>query len=156
IVYITHDLATAYQISDTIVVLYRGSVAEAGDVELVVKRPRHPYTQLLLSSIPLASPERTWLPKARRHPRGPRTQSTPGASSRPAARPSRRRAARRRRPLSRPIAAEPLRAISTAALRSSPRTILNRGGRDDEAHLLSDHAGRHPGSDGESPGPDEA
>jgi len=61
IVYITHDLATAYQISDTIVVLYRGSVAEIGDVELVVKQPRHPYTQLLLSSIPLASPERTWL-----------------------------------------------------------------------------------------------
>src|SRR5262247_4626967 len=61
IVYITHDLATAYQISDTIVVLYRGAVAEAGDVELVVKQPRHPYTQLLLSSIPRASAERTWL-----------------------------------------------------------------------------------------------
>jgi peptide/nickel transport system ATP-binding protein len=61
IVYITHDLATAYQISDTIVVLYRGSVVEIGDVELVVKRPRHPYTQLLLSSIPLARPERTWM-----------------------------------------------------------------------------------------------
>jgi oligopeptide/dipeptide ABC transporter ATP-binding protein len=60
IIYITHDLATAYQISDNIVVLYRGSVAEAGDVELVVKQPQHPYTQLLISSIPLASPERTW------------------------------------------------------------------------------------------------
>ena len=61
IVYITHDLATAYQISDTIVVLYRGSVAEAGDVALVVKQPRHPYTQLLLSSIPQASAARTWM-----------------------------------------------------------------------------------------------
>jgi peptide/nickel transport system ATP-binding protein len=60
IVYITHDLATAYQISENIVVLYRGAVAEAGDVELVVKRPSHPYTQLLISSIPLASAERTW------------------------------------------------------------------------------------------------
>jgi peptide/nickel transport system ATP-binding protein len=60
IIYITHDLATAYQISENIVVLYRGSVAEAGDVELVVKRPQHPYTQLLISSIPLASAERTW------------------------------------------------------------------------------------------------
>src|SRR5262249_567560 len=60
IVYITHDLATAYQISDNAVVLYRGSVAEAGDVELVVKDPRHPYTQLLISSIPLAGTERTW------------------------------------------------------------------------------------------------
>jgi oligopeptide/dipeptide ABC transporter ATP-binding protein len=60
IIYITHDLATAYQISENIVVLYRGSVAEAGDVERVVKRPQHPYTQLLISSIPMASAERTW------------------------------------------------------------------------------------------------
>lgn len=60
IIYITHDLATAYQISDNVVVLYRGAVAEAGDVELVVKQPRHPYTQLLIASIPLASTERTW------------------------------------------------------------------------------------------------
>jgi len=72
IVYITHDLATAYQISDTIVVLYRGSVAEAGDVELVVKRPQHPYTQLLLSSIPLASPERTWMTESATAPTAPR------------------------------------------------------------------------------------
>lgn len=43
IMYITHDLATAYQISENIVVLYRGSVAEAGDVELVVKQPQHSY-----------------------------------------------------------------------------------------------------------------
>jgi peptide/nickel transport system ATP-binding protein len=41
-------------------VLYRGAVVEAGDVELVVKQPHHPYTQLLMSSIPLASAERTW------------------------------------------------------------------------------------------------
>ncbi len=60
IIYITHDLATAYQISENIVVLYRGSVAEAGDVELVVKQPQHPYTRLLISSIPVASAERTW------------------------------------------------------------------------------------------------
>jgi peptide/nickel transport system ATP-binding protein len=61
IVYITHDLATAYQISDNIVVLYRGSVAEAGDVERVVKVPHHPYTRLLISSIPVASAEQTWV-----------------------------------------------------------------------------------------------
>jgi peptide/nickel transport system ATP-binding protein len=60
IIYITHDLATAYQISENMVVLYRGSVAEAGDVECVVKHPQHPYTQLLISSIPMASAERTW------------------------------------------------------------------------------------------------
>ena len=68
VVYITHDLATAYQISDRIIVLYRGAVAEAGDVELVVKRPQHPYTQLLLSSIPLASAERSWLTEETRAP----------------------------------------------------------------------------------------
>lgn len=60
IIYITHDLATAYQVADTILVLYRASVAEAGDVELVVKSPQHPYTQLLIGSIPRVSTVRDW------------------------------------------------------------------------------------------------
>jgi peptide/nickel transport system ATP-binding protein len=61
IIYITHDLATAYQVGDNIVVLYRASIAEAGDVEHVVRAPLHPYTQLLVGSIPLVSTERDWL-----------------------------------------------------------------------------------------------
>jgi peptide/nickel transport system ATP-binding protein len=61
IIYITHDLATAYQVADNIIVLYRASVAEAGDVELVVKAPEHPYTQLLIASVPQVSVERSWL-----------------------------------------------------------------------------------------------
>jgi len=60
ILYITHDLATAYQVADTILVLYRAAVAEAGDVELVVKDPRHPYTKLLIGSIPQVSTTRDW------------------------------------------------------------------------------------------------
>ncbi|HEY2593160.1 MAG TPA: ATP-binding cassette domain-containing protein, partial [Chloroflexota bacterium] len=60
IVYITHDLTTAYQISDNIIVLYRGTVAEAGDVELVVRDPRHPYTQLLVQSVPKPDPSERW------------------------------------------------------------------------------------------------
>jgi peptide/nickel transport system ATP-binding protein len=60
LVYITHDLATAYQISDRIIVLYRGDVVEAGDPEQVVKHPEHPYTKLLIGSIPLPDPERRW------------------------------------------------------------------------------------------------
>ncbi len=60
IVYITHDLTTAYQISDAIIVLYRGGVAEAGDVDLVVQQPRHPYTQLLIRSVPRPDPNRVW------------------------------------------------------------------------------------------------
>jgi peptide/nickel transport system ATP-binding protein len=60
ILYITHDLATAYQVADAIIVLYRASVAEAGDVVRVVKEPLHPYTQLLIGSVPRVSIERNW------------------------------------------------------------------------------------------------
>lgn len=52
ILYITHDLTTAYHISDSIIVLYRGGVMEAGDVDTVIKNPKHPYTKLLIDSIP--------------------------------------------------------------------------------------------------------
>jgi peptide/nickel transport system ATP-binding protein len=58
--YITHDLTTAYQVSRNIIVLYRGEVMEAGDVDLVVRQPLHPYTQLLVESIPAVSTTRTW------------------------------------------------------------------------------------------------
>jgi peptide/nickel transport system ATP-binding protein len=64
IVYITHDLTTAYQISDNIVVLYRGAVAEAGDVEQVVRQPKHPYTRLLIGSIPMPNPDLPWAAEA--------------------------------------------------------------------------------------------
>jgi oligopeptide/dipeptide ABC transporter ATP-binding protein len=61
ILYITHDLATAYQISDSILVLYRAHLAEAGAMERVVADPQHPYTQLLVSAIPRAQAARDWL-----------------------------------------------------------------------------------------------
>jgi oligopeptide/dipeptide ABC transporter ATP-binding protein len=60
VLYITHDLTTAYQISQNIIVLYGGSVSEAGDVELVVRQPKHPYTQLLIGSIPSPNPRHRW------------------------------------------------------------------------------------------------
>jgi oligopeptide/dipeptide ABC transporter ATP-binding protein len=60
LIYITHDLTTAYQISSDIIVLYSGIVAEVGSVERVVKAPKHPYTQLLVGSIPLPDPDRQW------------------------------------------------------------------------------------------------
>lgn len=60
ILYITHDLTTAYQVSDNILVLYKGRIAEVGDVVPVIKKPEHPYTQLLVSSIPLPDPNRRW------------------------------------------------------------------------------------------------
>jgi len=58
--YITHDLSTAYQISDNIYVLYSGSVMEYGDVDSVIQNPQHPYTQLLVRSIPVPDPDVRW------------------------------------------------------------------------------------------------
>jgi peptide/nickel transport system ATP-binding protein len=60
ILYITHDLTTAYHVSDYIVILYHGSVMEAGDVDPIIKEPKHPYTQLLVGSIPWPDPNRPW------------------------------------------------------------------------------------------------
>lgn len=50
--YITHDLATAYYISDYIAVMYRGTIVEFGKARAVLRDPQHPYTRLLLDSIP--------------------------------------------------------------------------------------------------------
>jgi oligopeptide/dipeptide ABC transporter ATP-binding protein len=60
ILYITHDLTTAYHVSDYIIILYRGSVMEAGDVDAVISDPKHPYTQLLIDSIPWPDLQRQW------------------------------------------------------------------------------------------------
>jgi len=60
ILYITHDLTTAYHVSNDIMVLYRGELAEVGDVDHVIKSPQHPYTQLLVDSIPWPDLDRTW------------------------------------------------------------------------------------------------
>ena len=60
ILYITHDLATAYHISEDIMVLYQGSTVEAGDVDTVITDPQHPYTRLLVGSIPWPDPNRRW------------------------------------------------------------------------------------------------
>lgn len=58
--YITHDLTTAYQICHNIIVLYRGAVAEVGDVDLVIKNPQHPYSRLLITSIPEPDVNNRW------------------------------------------------------------------------------------------------
>lgn len=60
ILYITHDLATAYHVSDYVMVLYRGRVVEAGPPGQVIGNPEHPYTRLLVDSIPWPDPDRPW------------------------------------------------------------------------------------------------
>jgi peptide/nickel transport system ATP-binding protein len=49
---ITHDLSVLYQIADTVLVMYAGKLAEKAPAGAIVEAPRHPYTQLLLSSLP--------------------------------------------------------------------------------------------------------
>ncbi len=51
-IYITHDLSTAYYVSDYIATMYRGNIIEYGAASTVLEHPMHPYTQLLLDSIP--------------------------------------------------------------------------------------------------------
>jgi peptide/nickel transport system ATP-binding protein len=60
VLYITHDLATAYYVSDRIAIMFRGNIVEMGTVEQVLMNPRHPYTQLLRDSIPQADPHKRW------------------------------------------------------------------------------------------------
>jgi oligopeptide/dipeptide ABC transporter ATP-binding protein len=50
--YITHDVASARYIADRVLVMYAGHLVEEGPVEAVIQRPKHPYTQLLLSAVP--------------------------------------------------------------------------------------------------------
>ena len=49
---ITHDMSILYQIADTITVMYAGKLAEKAPTETLMERPRHPYTQMLISSLP--------------------------------------------------------------------------------------------------------
>jgi peptide/nickel transport system ATP-binding protein len=49
---ITHDLAILYQLADTILVMYAGKLAEKAPAEVIINSPLHPYTQLLISSLP--------------------------------------------------------------------------------------------------------
>ena len=60
VVYVTHDLTTAYQICDDILVMYKGSVVEQGSVERVIRDPKHPYTRLLVESIPQMRTDSGW------------------------------------------------------------------------------------------------
>ena len=49
---ITHDISLVYQIADTIMVMYAGKLAEKASSDTIISSPRHPYTKLLISSLP--------------------------------------------------------------------------------------------------------
>jgi peptide/nickel transport system ATP-binding protein len=51
ILYITHDIASARYVADRVIVMYAGHLVESGPTETVLRDPKHPYTQLLLSAV---------------------------------------------------------------------------------------------------------
>jgi peptide/nickel transport system ATP-binding protein len=54
--YVTHDLAVARYMCDHIAVMYLGKIVEMGETEEVLNHPQHPYTQALLSAVPVPDP----------------------------------------------------------------------------------------------------
>jgi oligopeptide/dipeptide ABC transporter ATP-binding protein len=87
LIFITHDLSLAWSLCDRIAVMYLGRVVERGSAVDVIERPRHPYTQALVTAIPVPSaqgnpdrellsgelPDATDVPSGCRfHPRCPR------------------------------------------------------------------------------------
>ena len=52
VLFITHDLSLGYYISDRTMVLRKGRVVEMGETHLVFGNPQHPYTRMLLASVP--------------------------------------------------------------------------------------------------------
>ncbi len=60
IIYVTHDLATAYYVSDRIAIMLRGNIVELGKARDVLDEPLHPYTKLLKESVPQPNPEDIW------------------------------------------------------------------------------------------------
>ncbi len=54
--FVSHDLAVVQRVADDIAVMYLGGIVESGPVADVFARPRHPYTQALLSAVPIPDP----------------------------------------------------------------------------------------------------
>jgi oligopeptide/dipeptide ABC transporter ATP-binding protein len=77
LLYISHDLSTLRFISDNVAVMYLGRFVEIGPVEQILRNPRHPYTQSLISSVPISNP-------SQRHQRVPMKGEPPSPINPPA------------------------------------------------------------------------
>jgi oligopeptide transport system ATP-binding protein len=58
IVFVSHNLAVVRRLCERVLVMYLGRVVEEGPTEEVFRAPRHPYTRMLLESVPLLDPQR--------------------------------------------------------------------------------------------------
>ena len=76
VLYITHDLGVVSKVADRVCVMYAGIIAEQGNRDEIFRKPRHPYTQALLASLPS------------RAKRGQRLYSIPGTVPNPAYKPA--------------------------------------------------------------------
>ena len=62
-IHITHNLATAYYLGGEMMIMCRGRVIERGDMDAIIAKPAHPYTQMLIDSVPSPDPENRWQEK---------------------------------------------------------------------------------------------
>ena len=58
--FITHDLSTVAYVGGDMMTIYKGRIVEQGTVQTVLTNPSHPYTQLLIDSVPVPDPEQRW------------------------------------------------------------------------------------------------
>ena len=78
LIFVSHNLAVVRQLCERVMVMYLGRVVEVGPTENLFRAPRHPYTRLLLDSVPLLDPVR-----ARERPQRLVAGETPSAVDRP-------------------------------------------------------------------------
>lgn len=71
--FITHDLSTVYYVGGNVMVITRGEIVERGPVSRVMHDPEHPYTRLLLDSVPQPDPDQRWTDRIEVDERGDQT-----------------------------------------------------------------------------------